>query len=218
MSKYKPIRFKDPTITGEVYEQVKEIIKRHPLATSAVKVVLASAAIGGVLAIGVAAPGILGSFGKMQKATQNKKRQRYQELWRSFYKLKQANAFKYVGESNGEMVYQFTDNGKIKLQKFIIDNLEIKKPKKWDKRWRVVIFDIPEELKNIRRIFQEKLKELGFYCLQKSVWVHPFPCEQEINVLKEFYTVYKYVTLLHVVDMPDGRVLYYFRNTIKDTL
>ena len=68
-----------------------------------------------------------------------------------------------------------------------IDSLKIKKPKKWDKKWRVVVFDIVE-LKKIRReAFRGKLKELGFRPLQKSVWVHPFNCKDEIALLRRFF-------------------------------
>ena len=51
---------------------------------------------------------------------------------------------------------------------------------KWDKKWRIVIFDIPQELHNKRNIFRAKLKHLGFHMLQKSVFVFPYPCEEEL--------------------------------------
>ncbi len=51
---------------------------------------------------------------------------------------------------------------------------------KWDKKWRVVIFDVPQELHRERNRLRMKLKTLGFYMLQKSVFVFPFPCEEEL--------------------------------------
>lgn len=48
------------------------------------------------------------------------------------------------------------------------------KPCQWDKKWYVVIFDIPESLKYKRDIFRQKLKQLGFGQLQQSVWISPF--------------------------------------------
>jgi DNA-binding transcriptional regulator PaaX len=68
-----------------------------------------------------------------------------------------------------------------------IDSLEIKKPKKWDRKWRLVIFDIAQMKKIYREAFRGKIKELGFYCLQKSVWVYPFDCEAEIELLRDFF-------------------------------
>ena len=54
----------------------------------------------------------------------------------------------------------------------------------WDKKWRLVIFDIPEKKKPAREALREKLKDLGFAKLQDSVWVTPFPCENEIKLIK----------------------------------
>ncbi|MBI4008672.1 transcriptional regulator PaaX, partial [Candidatus Roizmanbacteria bacterium] len=42
---------------------------------------------------------------------------------------------------------------------------------KWDGKWRIVIFDIPEVNKRIRQVLRETLKVLEFWPLQKSVWI-----------------------------------------------
>ena len=68
-----------------------------------------------------------------------------------------------------------------------INALKIKKQKKWDKNWRLVIFDISELKKVYREAFRGKLKELGFCPLQKSVWLHPFDCKDEIELLRTFF-------------------------------
>ena len=68
-----------------------------------------------------------------------------------------------------------------------IDALEIKPPRKWDRKWRIVIFDIAQLKKFYREAFRQKLKELGFFPLQKSVWVHPFDCRDEIELLRKFF-------------------------------
>jgi len=68
-----------------------------------------------------------------------------------------------------------------------IDDLKIKRPKKWDGKWRVLIFDIAQLKKLYREALRGKLKELGFYQLQKSVWVCPFDCRAEVEILKDFF-------------------------------
>jgi len=70
-----------------------------------------------------------------------------------------------------------------------IDALKIRRPQKWDRKWRIVIFDISELKKFYREAFRGKLKELGFYPLQKSVWVHPFECRDEIELLRKFFSL-----------------------------
>lgn len=42
--------------------------------------------------------------------------------------------------------------------------------KDWDGKWRIIIFDIPEKQRKIRRILRGKLKEWRFVAWQKSVW------------------------------------------------
>jgi CRISPR-associated endonuclease Cas2 len=80
-----------------------------------------------------------------------------------------------------------TGEGEKRARKYQIDDLEILRPKKWDRKWRVVIFDIPHLQKTERNAFRSKLKELGFYQLQKSVWAHAFNCREEIKLLREFF-------------------------------
>jgi len=91
-------------------------------------------------------------------------------------------------EKKGKQIYiSLTEKGKARAGWLQINDLKIKKPKKWDKKWRIVIFDISQLKKIYREAFRGKLKELGFYPLQKSVWVHPFDCEAEIELLREFF-------------------------------
>ena len=80
----------------------------------------------------------------------------------------------------------------MKLVEFNIDTIEIRE-KKLDGLWRFVIYDIPEKYKNIREAMRQHLKRLGFYKLQKSVFVLPYECCDEIEFLIEFYNIRSYV-------------------------
>lgn len=104
----------------------------------------------------------------------------------AFYNLKRQGCIK-TEIKNHQIYISLTERGRKMAGRFQIDSLKINKPKKWDKKWRIVIFDI-SHLKNLQRnTFRGKLKELGFYLLQKSVWIHPFPCKDEIGLLREFF-------------------------------
>lgn len=46
--------------------------------------------------------------------------------------------------------------------------------KKWDGKWRIVIFDIEEKQRKFRDRLRAKLRELGFGMIQESVWLTPF--------------------------------------------
>ena len=89
-----------------------------------------------------------------------------------------------------------TEKGKAKLLRYNLDDMKIKKPKKWDKIWRVVTFDIPEKKKASRNALRAKLKELGFSQLHKSVFVYPYPCLDEIQFIEEIFNVEQYIIFI----------------------
>ncbi|MBI5220608.1 MAG: CRISPR-associated endonuclease Cas2 [Candidatus Liptonbacteria bacterium] len=79
-----------------------------------------------------------------------------------------------------------------------LDNLKIKRPIAWDGKWRLVIFDIPHDQRRARDAFREKLTDLGFHQLQKSVFIIPFPCEKELDFIMTYWNVQDHVLLLYV--------------------
>lgn len=116
-----------------------------------------------------------------------KKGRRYKQkrVYDAFYQLKKERCLN-MQKKNHQIYISLTDKGKRKAGWLQIDSLKITKPKKWDGRWRLVIFDIAQLHQIKREAFRGKLKELGFYLLQKSVWVYPYSCEDEIQLLKDF--------------------------------
>ncbi|KKS01165.1 MAG: repressor in the phenylacetic acid catabolism [Candidatus Yanofskybacteria bacterium GW2011_GWA2_41_22] len=75
----------------------------------------------------------------------------------------------------------FTKNGQKWFQESHTRYFKNKNNGKWDGKWRVIIFDIPQELHNERIRFRKKIKSLGFVMLQKSVFIFPYPCDDEIG-------------------------------------
>lgn len=65
--------------------------------------------------------------------------------------------------------------------------------KRWDHLWRIVVFDIPEKKKNDRDQFREKLRRLGFFPFQKSMYITPFACEKIIWDIARQYRITQYV-------------------------
>jgi DNA-binding transcriptional regulator PaaX len=89
--------------------------------------------------------------------------------------------------------------------------------KRWDHLWRMVVFDIPEKKKNNRDQFREKLRELGFFPFQKSMYITPFACEKIIWDIARQYHITQYV-LVSVTPNLGWRELYairWFSNDIK---
>lgn len=89
--------------------------------------------------------------------------------------------------NNHQIYISLTKEGKKKAGFLQIDSLVLKRPKKWDKKWRLITFDIPEKRKIAREALRGKLKEMGFHLFQKSIWIYPFNCSAEIQLLKDFF-------------------------------
>lgn len=116
-------------------------------------------------------------------------RKKLQKEVRSLYLSK---VVKEVKNPDGSLTFVLSDKGKLKALTYHFDRIKIKE-RVWDKKWRVVFFDIPEKYRWGRDSIRKKLKELGFYELQKSVFVFPYECEDEIDFIIEYYGIRKYV-------------------------
>lgn len=102
-------------------------------------------------------------------------------------------------EQNENFIVELTEKGKRKTKEIALETLSIVKPAVWDGKWRVVIFDIPEEKwRSGRDALRDKLQKLGFYLIQKSVWVLPWPCENEVLFLCELYGITPFVNMFVV--------------------
>ncbi|MDO8676261.1 MAG: hypothetical protein Q7K16_01270 [Candidatus Azambacteria bacterium] len=116
-------------------------------------------------------------------------------------RLYQSKLVDYRENRDGTVVLTLSEKGKNKILKYDLDKIEIKKPTRWDKLWRLVVFDIPEEKRSGRMALAAKLKELGFYPMQKSVFVHPYECKNEIDFVVEMFNIAPYVRFLRVKDI-----------------
>lgn len=117
-----------------------------------------------------------------------------------------------IKRKNGITNVKLTKEGKKKLARYKIDLLEIEKPKKWDGKWRIIIFDIPIKKNSARELFRRKMKHLGFCKLQASVFVHPYPCYEIVNFLRDYFGVSSEVEYLEVekLESQNKLVEYFF--------
>jgi DNA-binding transcriptional regulator PaaX len=124
------------------------------------------------------------------------------DLSKKIYYLKKIGLIKQFYQAK-ELHLEITKKGFQKLQKIVVDNLNIKRPKKWDGKWRIVIFDIPEKERTLRNAIRNKLHNLGFWQVQKSVFIYPFECNKEINVICNIFGGRKYLKYL-IADIIEG--------------
>lgn len=141
---------------------------------------LASVAITGIVAVALIAPKALEILGKTPKY-------RKQFMYRSDNVLTRLASDGYITfeERKGHRFARITDAGRaalIRRGSLLFNALQ--KPRRWDKRWRVIIFDIPEYRKVTRDALTKMMRSFGFYRLQDSVWVYPYDCEEVVALAK----------------------------------
>lgn len=86
-----------------------------------------------------------------------------------------------------------------------------KKKKKWNKKWYLVFFDVPEAQRNKRDYLRKFLLKLGFYPYQKSVYLFPYECEEEIILIKKMVEgakYMKYVIAEKIEDEPAAKTFF----------
>lgn len=91
--------------------------------------------------------------------------------------------------------YQLTDEGQHWLSKNKYKYFQ-SVHKIWDKKWRLILFDIPAPMDKQRHNFRNRLKSIGAYMLQKSVFVFPYPCEEEIGYWCRDFELSDYVEVI----------------------
>ncbi|MBI4054153.1 MAG: hypothetical protein HY397_02370 [Candidatus Doudnabacteria bacterium] len=83
-----------------------------------------------------------------------------------------------------------TEKGRRRALRGRIEDLKISKQKNWDGFWRLVMFDVPEAGRTARDLIRHKLRQLGFIAIQKSVFIHAFPCADVIDFLRVHYRLH----------------------------
>ena len=102
-----------------------------------------------------------------------------------------------IAEASQGHIIRISDHGKRRILKFNIDNMELNQ-KNWDGKWRIIIYDIYTSKKQERELFRKTLKRLKFLKLQKSVYLTPFKCYDEIEYLRQVCNIGNEVLILTV--------------------
>lgn len=159
----------------------KKQIRFH--AGEAARIVLAIVGTAGIVIAGAMLPGLIHLMPRRYR------RQRSPvALKRAMYRLDKRGWIVAKQTRQGWKV-SLTAKGHEAFLAYQCQQTEIQKPKKWDGKWRVLIFDIPEERKFIRDGVRYTLKALGFMRLQDSVWVHPYECREVLDLLRTKYKI-----------------------------
>lgn len=181
----------------------EEIVRRAKTGGVAVgKTLLALLAIAGTLTVAAVAPNVLGVIGR-----QKRKR-------RFFHQLDFQHGIKYlkrwelirVRKSQDQYLLELTERGVGAALTGALRNLRARHRARWDGVWRVVLFDIPNSRAWARDAFRGRLLAMGFHRMQKSAFVYPYPCTEEIRFLISLFDVggqVRFIETPHLTDDAD---------------
>lgn len=98
-----------------------------------------------------------------------------------------------------ENYYQITPKG----EKFFDEVLmELKNDKKWDNKWRLVMFNIPEKDRAVRDKLRRALDNLGMGILQASVWISSKDIKDKVFKISERLKLGNSLKYFEVVSTP----------------
>lgn len=169
--------------------QIEQTAKKRRAWNNIQRAVLSTVAVSGVLLVAMAAPNALQILGG---GTRKRYHFNYQ-VKSTLGRLVEKGYIRFI-EKNGRKYAEITEEGR---HVFAVEEkraqLRLKKKRRWDKRWRIIVFDIPEQYKNYRNQLRTRIQDIGFVRVQDSVWVFPYDCEDLVQLLKTDLRVGTYV-------------------------
>jgi len=121
-------------------------------------------------------------------------------LWKEIRKLYRSKLIVRKENPDGSFSFVLNEKGKLRALNYRFEEMCLKQDA-WDGKWRMVVFDIPEKKKSSRDALREKLNRLGFYELQKSVFIFPHECRNEIDFIIEFFELRPYVRIILATEL-----------------
>jgi len=115
-----------------------------------------------------------------------------EKVRQSIYRLRKNEYLKIKSLGGKKFKFELTKKGKKLLARYHFSDFKINSQKRWDGLWRMFTFDIPEKKRLLRDSLRKRLQELGFFRFQKSVWIYPFECAEEMRMVCEFLEIQPY--------------------------
>lgn len=163
------------------------------------KIILLSLVAAGAVGAVIALPG-LAILGKEFASWNKYKKFRLKSTLKRLHKQRMIN---FSEKPDGTIKLELVEKGSERILQYKFEEMNILIPEQWDGLWRIVIFDIPDKNKQAREALRVKLKILGFYKFQESIFIHPYDCKNEIDFIKELYSIGPFVKFIIARDIDD---------------
>ena len=114
--------------------------------------------------------------------------------------LKHKGLIKIKEIKNKEAIF-ITPKGQNKISNIIIKVQSVNLKKRKDKKWQMIMYDIPKNKDRERQFFRKELKLLGYRMIQKSIWASPYNVLMETKQLIEKYKFWDFIRVLLVQEI-----------------
>ncbi|MBN2094014.1 MAG: hypothetical protein JW740_01430 [Candidatus Zambryskibacteria bacterium] len=173
---------------------MKKILKKYKKNERAKEILECVAKIGFILTLMITVPNAAGHIMKLLGMVPDYRAKT--RIKRSLNTLEKRGLIKYKKGKNGYFFLEITTKGKSYWLRENIRKFKLIKGKKWDGFWRIITFDIPEEKSNFRRKLSRALQFIGMYNLEKSIYIYPYKCKENVLKVAEAYEVREYVRFI----------------------
>ncbi|HLC95516.1 MAG TPA: hypothetical protein VJH89_03425 [Patescibacteria group bacterium] len=151
----------------------------------------------GFITIALAAPNAVQIFNYFKPKNAYER----ERIRNSLHRLERQSLIKQKGNLDGYFI--LTREGRAKAMRYKIEKTKIQRQNRWDKKWRMVMFDVPHEKRKARQAINYALKKIGCVHYQKSVFITPFPCEKEVNFIGDTFDVREHIRIV-VAEIVEG--------------
>jgi CRISPR/Cas system-associated endoribonuclease Cas2 len=151
---------------------------RLPIQSIILRTLFATGAIG----VALVAPNALRLFKGLDEGKERRKRL-YGRLAQARERLERKGLVRLSGFGT-TMRVELTDRGVAIVERILVNDYTIPEPTFWDGRWRIIVFDVREKRRRIRSALRQMLSGAGCVRLQDSVWVHPYPCDDFVELVR----------------------------------
>ena len=174
--------------------------------TKVKQAILATLGIAGVVTLAAVAPNCAQLLKYIIKSP-SQRASRYHYIKSVVGKMAKNGLVGFAKNNQGQTVVRLTDRGRKELELYGLGSQTISKPRRWDGKYRLIIFDIKEWKRGVRDELRQWLKQLGFLPLQRSVWVYPYECRQVIVLLKAYFKIGREVLYITADEIENDRWL-----------
>ncbi len=163
--------------------------------------VLGLIALAGFSTMAVFAPNAVQLFGKfLYKKTGriHTRNEAEAKLLYTVYYLKKTGKIK-IEQENDTLLMKLGRLTRRDKEKLSFDTMVLPRSKTWDNTFWLAAADIPSKTHRLAAdAFRKKITSLGFYPLQRTLWLYPYNPAKELQFLLNHFDINHFVTLMHV--------------------